>query len=107
MEYIDQLEKRSNGLMRKSVATREGMKHTSRELNRGKADLQQEMLAIQLELAELSEAVQQTMNRVKTAVDQFRYIVKKGDVNRLQQRVDAWAPEKKISRDEFKKMLEE
>ncbi len=106
-EYVRRIHNRSILLEKKSLASRESVKATKMYFERGKTELAMEIASLNTELNELDEQIHTAVDMVKSAVDKFQYVAKAGDLKRLQQRVDAWAPEQKISRDKYKQLLED
>jgi predicted nucleic acid-binding Zn-ribbon protein len=106
-DYILRVLGRSERLERFGIACRQDIMRTQQEMIRSRVDLEVEMEALKREIVQLEIEVQRTMQRVKYAVGLFRNVAKKGDLSRLQQRVDYWAPEKRITRKQFLDLLAE
>ena len=107
VHYVERVSASADRLMRTEIKTRQDISRTQQELVRVAADVELEMESLKRELLQLDHDVKQTVERVKSTVSSFKTVVKKGDFQRLQQRIDLWAPEQRITREQFKKMLEE
>jgi predicted nucleic acid-binding Zn-ribbon protein len=103
--FIERLDGKIGSLQRYEIATRQHILHTQQELARSTADIELELEALKKELGELDAQIHVTVVRVKDAITRFRSVVKKSELVRLQQRIDLWAPEQKITREQFKRML--
>jgi len=60
---------------------------------------------VQKELVQVERDMQRSMDDIRKTVAKFQYVIKKGDFERLQSRIDVLAPEKKVTKEEFRKML--
>jgi hypothetical protein len=47
------------------------------------------------------------VRRVESMVDEFRRLARANEYARLRERVDAWAPEERITREQFLRMLKD
>ena len=106
-DYTGRIDGSLQRLERQEIAIRQDVARTQQELVRMVADLEIEMESLHKELAGLTLEMKRTIERAKTTVAGFKPAVKRGDLTRLQNRIDTWAPEQKISREQFKRMLEE
>jgi|GEM_PF-5042860 len=104
-QYMDRVVKRMAALERVEISTRQDAAQAHRELERLREDLRIELAVLRAELAGLDGASKILVERAKQTVGQFRTVVKKGDMTRLQSRVDGWAPESKISQEGFRNIL--
>lgn len=103
--YVDRIVRRGESLDRKSAHIRKSVVQAGRDLSRSKDELHAELAALATEVAALQEEMGRTVERARQAAERFRTILKRGDLSRLQARIDAWGPEKRISRDAFLRML--
>lgn len=94
-------------LERTEIALRQDVGHTQELLVRGVAGVELEVQALKEELSQLEQDFARTIARAKLAVGQYRAVVKRGDMARLQNRIDSWGPERRLTREQFRKMLEE
>ena len=94
-------------LERTEISLRQDVGHTQELLVRGVADVELELQALKHELEQLEQEFAQTIVRAKRVVGQYRAVVKQGDMARLQHRIDVWGPERRLTRAQFRKMLEE
>lgn len=92
-------------LERQEIAIRQDVSRTHQELVRMVAELELEMESLHHELVSLDGEMKRTIERAKSMVAGFKPAVKRGDLMRLQNRIDTWAPEQRISREQFKRML--
>jgi hypothetical protein len=105
-EYEQRVSDRLARLEHLELVTRQDIAHTQQELVRMNADIELEMEALRKELGELDGEMRNSVGQVKAIVGKFKTVVKKGDLQRLQNRVDMWAPQEKITREQFKRLLE-
>lgn len=94
-------------LERTEVGIRQDIVRTQELLVRSVADIELEMQALKAELRLLDAELQRTVDRAKKVVGRYRGVVKGGDLARLQNRIELWAPEKRVTRDQFRKMLQD
>jgi hypothetical protein len=106
-DYANRVDGGLQRLERQEIAIRQDVARTQQELVRMVAELELEMEALHHELAGLEGEMKRTVERAKSVVNGFKPAVKRGDLMRLQNRIDIWAPEQRISREQFKRMLEE
>jgi predicted nucleic acid-binding Zn-ribbon protein len=104
--YEARVEANLSRLERFEISTRQDIAHTQQEIVRAIADIQIEMEGLKSEIVLLEHEMKRTAATAKDVVVQFRPSAKRGEFARLQSRIDAWAPEKRITRDQFKKMLD-
>ncbi|MBR9700781.1 hypothetical protein GOV11_02860 [Candidatus Woesearchaeota archaeon] len=105
--YLNRLEKRTESLARSTLMTREQIKRTDDLKTRGQEDLQTEMQDLHIELAKVKVELTVAIGRIGQIVRMFQNVAVKSDVQHIQARIDAWAPETRISRREFLKMLQD
>jgi hypothetical protein len=105
-EYEQRVSDRLARLEHLELVTRQDIAHTQQELVRMTADIELEMEALRKDLGTLDGEMHKSVDEVKFIVGKFKTVVKKGDLQRLQNRIDMWAPQDKITREQFKKLLE-
>jgi hypothetical protein len=105
--YLGRLESRMAALERRSLVSREELKHTGRDLLLMHSDLRIELDALKKDLSDLDVKTKLAVDRLKHTIAQFRTTAKQGDLSRIQSRVDAWAPESRITRAQFKRLIEQ
>jgi hypothetical protein len=105
--YLAKLESRMEQLEQREIKTRQDISHAKQELDLTKEALTIELASLKGELSQLDAQVAQSIERVKLVLTNFKHVSKKGDLQRLQARVDAWAPEQKVSRKQFIDLLQE
>jgi len=76
-------------------------------LERSRDRTERELKIVADEVLRLHEQTTASMARVSQMVERFQTVVKKKELERLQRRVDAWAPEQKITREMFRRFLED
>lgn len=106
-EYLTTVLARAAQLERSTFAVRSELVHTARTLERTRESFGVELTRVQHELKLLEREVAQTIRSVESTVHKFRRVVKRAELARLQQRVDVWAPEKKVSRVAFQRLLQD
>jgi hypothetical protein len=106
-EYVEKIASRMDQLERKEISLRQDTAHTKQELDRMQEDISLEIASLRQELLALEVQVNQSVEQVKLVLAKFKSVSKKGDLQKLQAKVDAWAPEQKMSRKQFKELLEE
>jgi hypothetical protein len=103
---MDHLEQNAAKLEHGEIALRQDVHHTQELLVRAVASIELEMHSLKTELLALEGEMQSTIDRAKKVVGQYKGVVKRGDMMRLQNRADVWAPEKRITREQFKRLIE-
>jgi predicted nucleic acid-binding Zn-ribbon protein len=78
---------------------------TQQELVRIAADMESEIARIKMDVHALEEETHATVEAAKRTIGSFHAVIKERELARLKQRIDAWAPEKRITREQFKRML--
>ncbi len=106
LQYVERVAARTIRLERAEIGVRQDIARTHEDMLRLSTDLHDEMLSMHQELNVLAKETDQIVDHLKHILIQFKDVAKRQDMNRLQARVDVWAPETKISRDQFKRMLE-
>jgi len=104
-EYVGRVSGRADTLQRYEIRTRQEIAHTQQALVRATADIEMEMESLKIELSALELDMRRTIDRVKFSIGQFKQVVKRGDLERLQRRADLWAPESRITREQFKTLV--
>jgi hypothetical protein len=107
VQYLGRIRDRAAGLQRKEIVIRQDISHTQHSLVRVSADIELELEALRNEIVTLEHIAHQTVGRVRAAVFFFKNVAKRADLVRLQQRSDAWAPQEKITKEQFGRMLED
>lgn len=94
-------------LERAEITLRQDVRHTQELLVRGVADMELEVQSLKSELTQLEQEFAHTVTRAKQVVGEYRAVMKHADLARLQNRIDVWGPERRMTREQFRKMLEE
>ncbi len=105
--YLQRLRARSDALFSSVVLSRERALRTKRGASRMRTDLDEEFRAMHRDLASLEDETRASMQRVRAVLAQLGAVAKRPQLQRLQSRTDAWAPEKRMSRESFRLMLED
>ena len=105
--YAERIAARADKLHRETIATQKEIISSRRALDRARDEMRQEFAMLRGELAALDAALGGTVQGVTASVHAFQRVAKRHEFVRLQQRIDAWAPERKLSRDAFKRMIED
>lgn len=103
-DYLLRLARRMQTLERRSHGMQRALLAGAGEMRRSRLDLSSELSALHTELSALEREASQTARRIESAIARFRHVVKRGELKRLAQRIDAWAPERNLSRPQFKRM---
>ena len=105
--YLERLDGRLGRLEHNEITTRQDIAHAKEELSRVQGGIGMELASLELELAALDDEVHATVERIKLTMAAFKTVSKKGDLQRLQSRIDAWAPEQKITKKQFLRLLQD
>ncbi|HIH24117.1 TPA: hypothetical protein HA251_03730 [Candidatus Woesearchaeota archaeon] len=103
--YVDRVSERVQRTERAEITVRQDVFHTHEEFDRTMADIAVEVAQLRDALAIIEHDVASVVERVKHSLSMFKTVVKQGDMARLQSRVDLWAPETRITREQFARML--
>lgn len=106
-DYMQSLERKSRSLVRTSIIAREATKHAKREFLRSEQALRTELEQLHSDFSGLDSELKTSITRARHAVSLFRDVAQRKDIERLNQRVSSWSPEKRISRESFKRLLED
>lgn len=106
MEYEERIERRAVELQRRSLETKQAIVTAGRDRRRMRESFEAEMKQLRMELDDLEHECLRTVQRVRTVLARFHTVVKQGDLKRLQQKIDAWGPERFISTRAFQRMLQ-
>jgi hypothetical protein len=104
-QYVERVEGRVQRIERAEITTRQDIGRTNEELERARGDILAEMALLREDLLRLEQETAGAVERVKATVAQFKTVVKKGDIARLQARIDLWSPQDRITRGQFVRML--
>jgi len=96
LEYLERME----------IGVRQDVAHTHQAQERMTQDLHQELQQLKEELVLVDVEMRKVMTKVRGTLEQFKTAVKKGDLARLQAKADMWAPEKRITKKQFEKMID-
>ncbi len=103
----DRLAQRAHLLEQRSTSMREHAIASQRTMQRIERDLPTELRALQQEIESTQRETHACVESAKVIVDRFQNVSKRGDLARVRSRIDAWAPEQKVSRESFLRLLEE
>lgn len=104
--YVDRVSERVQRTERAEITVRQDVFHTHEEFDRTMTDIAVEVAQLRDALTIIDRDVASLIERVKHVLSMFKTVVKQGDMARLQSRVDLWAPETRITREQFARMLQ-
>lgn len=104
--YVDRVSERVQRTERAEITVRQDIFHTHEEFDSTMADIAVEIAQLRDALINIEQDVASVVERVKHSLSMFKTVVKQGDMARLQSRVDLWAPETRITREQFARMLQ-
>lgn len=105
--YVERVAARAIRLERIEIGVRQDISHTDANLVQLSEDMHDELIAMHNDLNSLSKETDAVVVRIKETIGKFKDVVKKNDMARLQTRIDLWNPQGKVSREQFKRMLED
>lgn len=104
-DYLQRLSRRTDELQQKSLHVQESIIRTKRDTLRFQQSATQELESLKRELNDIDHDCKLAVQAVRETVQRFRRVTKIGDLKRLQQKIDAWHPEEKLSKRSFRRML--
>ncbi len=105
-QYLERVAARSIRLERIEISVRQDINHTDASLVQLSEDIHDEIAVLHRDVDSISKETDKVVMRIKETIGKFKDVVKKSDMTRMQTRIDVWNPQGKVSREQFKRMLE-
>lgn len=103
--HLMKLAERAQALLIRSGALHRDMDVTRRSLVRMNESFSSEFENLKRDVSLLDQETLVSVDSVKRVASGFHGAVRVADLSRLQSRVDVWAPERRLSRDQFRALL--
>jgi hypothetical protein len=103
--YLTRVHARLQTLEQQESTMKLRLHETTREMVRVTASTEVELGRLKEDLASLERDVRLTADRLRETMLHFHALARSTELERLQARIEQWAPEQRVTTEQFKRML--